>query len=149
MSTIMLHSRIKPCKVIGGIVFINDEEGVNDLEETPHALDIRADPSAVDYVDRYLAWGSHDAAFYGSKKPGLAKKISITGSHRYDLLNDIGRSIYRPEIESIQTIFGSFVLYNDNLAVDRYTKQYTPPLNLYNASPNDFVRAKSEWDNLE
>ena len=74
MSTIMLHGRIKPCKDNGGTVFINDEEGVNDLEETPHALDIRADPSAVDYVDRYLAWGAHDAAFFGSRKPGLAKR---------------------------------------------------------------------------
>lgn len=149
MSTIMLHGRIKPCKDNGGTVFINDEEGVNDLEETPHALDIRADPSAVDYVDRYLAWGAHDAEFFGSRKPGLAKKISITGSHRYDLLNDIGRSIYQPEINSIKTIFGNFILYNDNLAVDHYTKKYTPPLSLYNASPNDFSRAKSEWDNLE
>ena len=58
MSTIMLKNRIKPCKDRGGIVFINDEEGVNDLDETPEALDIRCDPKSTEYIDRYLAWGN-------------------------------------------------------------------------------------------
>ena len=35
MSTLMLDSRIAPCKDRSGVVFINDEEGVNDLDETP------------------------------------------------------------------------------------------------------------------
>ena len=89
------------------------------MEETPHALIFELiHPPSIMLTD--TSHGVLMTAFFGSKKPGLAKKISITGSHRYDLLNDIGRSIYRPEIESIQTIFGSFILYNDNLAVDHY-----------------------------
>ena len=55
MSTLMLNNRIAPCKQRSGIVFINDEEGVNDLDETPEALDIRADHNAVPYmIDIYL-----------------------------------------------------------------------------------------------
>ena len=48
MSTIMYNARIKPCKLNGGIVFINDEEGVNDLDETPEALAIPCNNSVVD-----------------------------------------------------------------------------------------------------
>ena len=62
MSTLMLKARIKPCKDKGGIVFINDEEGVNDLDETPEALDIRADDNAGLIIDKYL-WGGDDANF--------------------------------------------------------------------------------------
>ena len=52
----MLKARIKPCKDKGGIVFINDEEGVNDLDETPEALDIRADDNAGLIIDSNLVW---------------------------------------------------------------------------------------------
>ena len=77
MSTLMLESRIKPCKLNNGIVFINDEEGVNDLDETPEALDIRADDKAGALIDQYLSWGTDDAEFFGTRKKSLSSKISV------------------------------------------------------------------------
>ena len=75
MSTIMLKSRIEPCKNLDGVVFIHDEEGVNDLDETPEALDIRSDANAVHFIDKYLAWGSDDAKFFSDRKPGLSSRL--------------------------------------------------------------------------
>lgn len=148
MSTLMLKNRIAPCKERAGVVFINDEEGVNDLDETPEALDIRADQNAIPYLDKYLAWGEDDAKFFSSRKPGLASKISIVGSHRYDLLNNIGTSFYAPDIFSIKQLFGDFVLFNDNLAVDHFDKSYIPPTKLFNSDSTQQTRALAEWENI-
>ena len=145
MSTIMLKSRIKPCKDNGGIVFVHDEEGVNDLEETPAALDIRADSNSVDYIDKYLAWGQDDSDFYSRRKPGLSKKIVISGSHRYDLLNEFGKNLYAVDIDSIKNIFGDFILFNDNLAVDHFDKNYLPPTKLFSSSSRQESKATEEW----
>ncbi|WP_071991465.1 surface carbohydrate biosynthesis protein [Synechococcus sp. CC9616] len=148
MSTIMYNARIKPCKLNDGIVFINDEEGVNDLDETPEALDIRLDPNSISYIDKYLAWGEDDANFFASRKSGLSSKIVITGSHRYDLLNHIGRQIYQEDIAAIKSLFGSFILFNDNLMVDQYDKTYVPPTNQFAADAKSQARAEREWDNI-
>lgn len=148
MSTIMYNARIKPCKINGGIVFINDEEGVNDLDETPEALDIRLDPNAISYIDKYLAWGEDDLNFFSRRKPSLSSKIVITGSHRYDLLNQIGRTIYQDDIAAINNLFGSFILFNDNLMVDQYDKKYIPPTNQFTADPKSQARAQREWNNI-
>ena len=102
------------------VSFVNGEEGVNDLDETPEALDIRADKNAVQFIDKYLSWGTDDANFFAVRKPALASKISIVGSHRYDLLNDIGTALYEIDIASIKHLFGDFILFNDNLAVDHF-----------------------------
>lgn len=148
MSTLMLDYRIRPCKNHDGIVFINDEEGVNDLEETPAALDVRADSNAVQFIDKYLAWGEDDALFFSEKKVGLGEKITITGSHRYDLLSELGKNIYSQEVESLKTIFGDFVLYNDNLAVDHYDQSYKPPTHLYDTKVGQFQKASDEWSRV-
>ena len=144
----MLNTRIRPCKERSGIVFVNDEEGVNDLDETPEALDIRADKNAVPFIDKYIAWGSDDAQFFSSRKPGLASKISIVGSHRYDLLSSIGSTFYESEISSIKNLFGDFVLFNDNLAVDHYDKSYVPPTRLFMSDTEQQSKALSEWNNI-
>lgn len=148
MSTIMLNSRIKPCKENNGVVFINDEEGVNDLEETPEALDIRADNNSVAYIDKYLAWGLDDASFFGSRKKNLASKIIIAGSHRYDLLSSLGKNFYAEDISSIRRIFGDFILYNDNLAVDHYDKNYQPPTSRFKSDTQQQSKATNEWSDL-
>lgn len=145
MSTLMLESRIKPCKNKDGIVFVNDEEGVNDLDETPAALDVRADSSAVKFIDKYLAWGEDDLLFFGERKQGLKEKTSIVGSHRYDLLNKIGKDVYAQEVQSLRMIFGDFILYNDNLAVDHYDPHYKPPTHLYSSKEGQFRKASDEW----
>ena len=148
MSTIMLKARIQPCKKNNGVVFISDEEGVNDLDETPAALDIRADNSAVPYIDQYLAWGDDDSSFYGNRKSGLSSKITICGSHRYDLLNDIGMQYFAEEVSSIKTLFGNFILFNDNLAVDHYDKSYKVPTKLFNSKPEQSKLADIEWSRI-
>ena len=51
----------------------------------------------------------------------LNEKIKILGSHRYDLLNSIGKEFYSDKVMSIKNLFGNFMLFNDNLAVDRAT----------------------------
>ena len=148
MSTLMYNGRIKPCKLNGGIVFINDEEGVNDLDETPEVLDIRLDKKAISSIDKYLAWGEDDLNFFANRKSGLASKIVITGSHRSDLLNKIGKELYQDDIAAIKTLFGSFVLFNDNLMVDQYDKSYVPPTNLFDADPHSQAKAEREWNDL-
>ena len=60
-----------------GIVFVNDEEGVNDLDETPEALDIRADKNAVPFIDKYIAWGSDDAQFFPHVNQALLQKFLL------------------------------------------------------------------------
>ena len=148
MSTLMLNNRIAPCKERSGIVFINDEEGVNDLDETPEALDIRADKHAVPLIDRYLSWGNDDAKFYADRKLGLEQKISVVGSHRYDLLNNIGRAFYQRDVSAIKDIFGDFILFNDNLAVDHFDKSYVPPTKYFKSDVEQQSKALSEWDNI-
>jgi len=144
----MLNSRIKHCKYREGIVFIHDEEGVNDLDETPAALNIRADSDSVPFIDKYLSWGKDDAKFFSSNKLGLEDKIVVTGSHRYDLLTSFGRSLYSTQISGIKALFGDFVLFNDNLAVDHYEKSYIPPYSKFNASSSAKTEAHQEWNNI-
>lgn len=148
MSTIMYNARIKPCKENGGVVFINDEEGVNDLDETPEVLDIRLDEKAIGSIDKYLAWGEDDSNFFSSRKTGLASKIVITGSHRFDLLNKIGRQLYKEDIAAIKTLFGSYVLFNDNLMVDQYDKSYVPPTNQFDTDTQSQAKADREWNDI-
>lgn len=148
MSTIMLKGRLAPCKERSGIVFINDEEGVNDLDETPEALDIRADKNSIPFVDKYLAWGLDDAKFFTERKPGLGPKISVFGSHRYDLLNTVGLNFYEEIIFSIKNLFGDFILFNDNLAVDHFDKSYSPPTKLFKSNKDQQTKALFEWDNI-
>ena len=148
MSTIMLKGRLAPCKERSGIVFINDEEGVNDLDETPEALDIRADKNSIPFVDKYLAWGLDDAKFFAERKLGLGHRISVFGSHRYDLLNSIGFNFYEETISSIKNLFGDYILFNDNLAVDHFDKSYNPPTKLFKSDKDQQTKALSEWDSI-
>ena len=64
------------------------------------------------------------------------------------MLNSIGKSIYRKDIESLKLLFGDFVLFNDNLAVDHYIKNYTPPTHMFAIDSQQAKQARNEWSNL-
>ena len=80
MSTLMLNNRIAPCKERAGIVFVNDEEGVNDLDETPEALDIRADKNAVQFIDKYFGALMMQILQFAT----CISFENLNSSHRYD-----------------------------------------------------------------
>ena len=83
--------------------------------------------------------------FFASRKKNLSKKITITGSHRYDILTEIGTKYYNNEITGIKNLFGDYVLFNDNLAVDHFDKNYTHPMRMFNSDAEQRQRAEQEW----
>lgn len=139
----MLNSRIKFVHHNGGCVLISDEEGINDLEETPLSFLTRVDPGGFDMIDSYLCWGDFDRSFYSTHFPKYVSKFYSVGNCRSDLLNDLGRSYYKPEIASLKQIFGDFLLVSDNFSVDHIDPHYQPPR--FNVSDSDWNARMLEW----
>ena len=63
-------------------------------------------------------------------------------------MTKFGRQLYKDEINSLKTVFGEYILYNDNLAVDHFDKNYLPPTNLFDADNAAHNRANREWDSI-
>lgn len=143
MSSLMFKARIKPVKANSGFVMISDEEGINDLLETPLSFLTRVDAEAWNYVDCYGAWGQYDKQFYGEHFPSHAQKIIVTGNCRSDLLNHLGRAFYSDLVNSISNLFGNFYLVSDNFSVDHFYPNYQPPR--FNVSDQVWEKRMKEW----
>jgi len=144
MSSLMFKARIKPAKDNKGFVMISDEEGINDLLETPLSFLTRVDTEAWDFIDCYGAWGEYDKQFYGEHFSRHAQKIIVTGNCRSDLLNHLGRAFYSDLIDSINTLFGNFYLVSDNFSVDHFDPNYQPPR--FNVTEKAWDKRMKEWE---
>jgi surface carbohydrate biosynthesis protein len=127
MSSIMMDARIKKVKQNGGFVAISDEEGINDLAETPFAFISRLDEQSWSLVDVYCCWGKYDLNFFSNFCKAPANKLVNIGNCRSDLLNNMGQKFYCNEISSIKNLFGDYLLISDNFSIDYYHKNYVPP----------------------
>lgn len=127
MSSIMVDARIKKVKDNGGYVAVSDEEGFNDLAETPFAFIARVDSNSWSLIDVYCCWGNYDYEFFMQHCNAPAEKLINIGNCRSDLLNTMGLAFYSEEISSIKNLFGNFMLVSDNFSIDHYHKNYMPP----------------------
>jgi len=145
LSTIMFESRIARVKNAGGRVVVSDEEGSVDLEETPEALAVRVDKRSIKGIDSFHLWGNDDYQFYSHRFPDLVDKMTIIGSHRFDLLNSLGRDFYSTKIAAIKEIFGNFALFNDNIGVDHFDSNYQHPRSFFSVDDQQLDSASKEY----
>ena len=126
-SNIMFEARIRPVINTGGKVSVCDEEGINNITNNFQALSNRFDPRAVESIHKFFAWGDLDRKL--AYKVGInTHKITIAGNPRIDLLRSPGRDFYLSKIESLQHIFGDFILINDNFVIEHFDPHYLPPI---------------------
>ena len=124
----------------GGIVITHDEEGINNLPfifETRDKkkfakLDINkikktlhnASPKAFKNVSTQIAWSNlhracqcHQITNIESRSIAI-NRIEAKSSVRFDLLGSFGEKLNKRLINSIQNIYGNYVLILDNFSVD-------------------------------
>jgi len=145
MSSIMLEARIKKVKKNNGYVAVSDEEGINDLAETPLSFITRLNSQEWDSIDVYCCWGKFDYNFFVKHCSAPSEKLVNIGNCRSDLLNGVGKSFYRNTALSINNIFGKFILVSDNFSVDHLHKNYCPP-RFDNVDSSQFAARMQEWD---
>lgn len=127
------------CK--GGLAITQDEEGINKVpllfssDSVPKAsVDYSAAQRFRNYANleqaswtsHQLSWGSAHADFISStySDPEVRQFVSNnqiidSTSVRFDALSDVGSSINKEQITSLNCIFGSFVLVLDNFTIDQ------------------------------
>lgn len=125
-SSIMFKSRIEPVKARGGKVIISDEEGYNNLHVIKESYKARVDEKATHAMDMFAYWGDIDRDFYKDNADIRRKSVTI-GNCRADLSNEIGRVLYTKEINSLQNLYGEFLLCSDNFCVEHWRDNYNPP----------------------
>ena len=125
-SDIMYYSRIEPLLNKGGRVCVGDEEGVNNLKDNFKTLSTRFAPESVKGIHRFMAWGKLDQQL--ALSVGIdSSKIDIVGNPRLDLLGDQGKSFYSEMANALQTVYGPFILFNDNFAIEHFNPNYISP----------------------
>ena len=145
ISSLMLNSRIKPCFKNGGKVIVSDEEGFNNIGiRGDNAFLARADPRAVDYIEKYACWGKRDYDFF-SQIDGLKEKMEILGSPRSDLLSRLGSKYYEQKIYSLKSLFDPFVLVSDNFAIERVGASKLPRYDVSDDINNKIQSEYLEW----
>ena len=118
-SKIMWEYRIKPTKIKGGKIIVNDEEGfVNINEETKATFVNRVNIDAAKEIEIMACWGKRDYNFYSNIKE-LKPKLKELGNCRSDLLGEIGEKFYSELSTSLKNIYGNFILCSDNFAIER------------------------------
>ena len=130
----------KEIKDRGGIVITHDEEGINNMpfdfvkvgqdktatlnldkiNEFPH----KGSPQAFKNVSMQIAWGDLHRAFQCHQISNIeSRSIAINrivskSSVRFDLLGDFGEELNKRYVDSINNIYGKYILVLDNFSVD-------------------------------
>jgi surface carbohydrate biosynthesis protein len=95
-----------------------DEEGATAGESEDlwrYFLDLRLDPGCLSGDDYICTWGDFQRDHYSSLRPDLASHVRSTGHPRFDLYKPEHREYFSPEVSSLRSRFGDFVLINTNL----------------------------------
>ena len=142
-SSIIWNSRLKPVLQNDGAVIVSDEEGFNNISKSNYSTwTSRLDLTAAESINVYGCWGQIDFNFF-SKFKQLKPKIQILGNCRSDLVNSLGRSMYRNLSESLVTSFGPYVLCSDNFCVEHREGDYLPPV--FDKPSNENHKARLEF----
>jgi surface carbohydrate biosynthesis protein len=149
-------SRMSWIKTKCDSIVIMDQELGPTLENPSEHLGYwpgRIYPGADEFIDKYLCVGPkvYDAALHRFKSS--KEKVVLTGWPRVDIWRDLGRQIYREEIEYLQNRFGEFLLFVSDFGVNEDEDAYFEGLKSFSQHDESFQRALyalREWDkNLE
>ena len=142
-SSIMWNARLKPVLENDGSVIVSDEEGFNNISDSNHLTwASRLDLTAANAINTYACWGQIDSEFF-SKFSQLKPKIQILGNCRSDLVNELGRSLYKNLSDALVNSFGPYVLCSDNFCVEHREGDYLPPV--FNKPTHENEKARSEF----
>ena len=115
--------RIKHTKKNGGLVFVNDEEGVNDLETDFDTRKSRLDPRILSLVDHYCLWSEYEGNIIERMYPGIKIPSPIKfGSCRNLLLGQSGSRILESYSTACRQLFGDYIFVVDNHVTSRLDK---------------------------
>lgn len=127
----IFNHRAKAVIAKGGSVYVQDEEGINDLQSRAGVFLGRYDPRICINLTQYFCWSCIDEAFIREDVFPRAGKFSLakTGSPRFELASAEGKRFWRRYSESLKLIYGEYVLISDNLHVENYdlTPRNPPP----------------------
>ena len=113
--------RIKHAKQNGGLVFVNDEEGVNDLETDFETRKSRLDPRVLSFVDHYCLWSEYEGMLLKECTGINLPSPIIFGSCRNLFLGQSDR-ILDSYTQACRQLFGDYIFVVDNHVTSRLDK---------------------------
>ena len=101
---------------LGHVIVASDEEGlVRGPDDFYHSR--RLSETTLERIAMLFAWGENDAKALRSF-PGVAGiPIHVTGNPRIDLLRKELRHFFDPQVETLRSRFGPYVLVNTNFGL--------------------------------
>ncbi len=143
-SDLMYQSRIKHVLSNNGKAAVCDEEGVNNITNNYAGLKARFDPNCAASISKFFAWGKLDCDL--ATDAGIPQeRVVMTGNPRCDLMNINGSKFYNKKASALNTIFGDFILINDNFVVERFDPNYSPPFRSH-LSKQENIELKAKRD---
>lgn len=96
-------------KRLGFTIVVNEEEGLVTYADRMY-IDMRVSGATLQQIDELFTWGAENQGVLAEAFPEAAKKFSVTGNPRFDLLKQQNRQVYAAEMEDIEAKYGRFVL---------------------------------------
>ena len=119
-------------------IFVIDEEGLITFDDKMY-LDLKVSGETLNKIEKLFTWGEEHKNIISKKYPEFKKKISSTGTPRFDLFLPRYRNIFEQKVRKIQNDFGNFTLICGSFSfVNHYTKDlnYLEVLKLQNVIKN-------------
>ncbi|MYL37513.1 hypothetical protein GLV97_06755 [Halobacillus litoralis] len=88
-----------------------DEEGLF-IPDASRYIRQRMRKAHIDQLDHVCCWGEHQKQVLTNAYPEMGNRCTVTGNPRFDLLNEVYRELYDPDVKAIQAVYGSYFLIN-------------------------------------